>query len=385
MPSSAPPITHLLDALSPEAAEGTAPASSNEVKKALLDMASDLLATQAKSSIFATPNTTPDPYRPSLQTLYARLETGALAPSPLKALAKEASRVKDGVGKKTGKPPLRRPLEDFEDVYYAMLAMVQDMHQTLSTRLSSGFNAPSDPLFENGITIASFHAWLLEQWEILNDARLAKALDNAIRRSRVKHLHQELIAQVELGALTEADADELLADLYDPNEYETVAGLAWLGAWSPAMISAWLEEKYRIILKLEKEAAIKKERLERKRAYIQKAAAKKREERRVETERLESESQSLFGMKIDGGKTVIVEKQATSPRGKKQEYTSSEGDVDILDSRVQYGQWLQSMAKENVKKTMECTMGNVQHYATGGQGQQEGAEDLDTEMGDAEG
>jgi hypothetical protein len=158
------------------------------------------------------------------------------------------------MNQRTTKSATNRPLEDFEDLYYAIISRILDIHQMLNARLGSGFNRLTDIVFPDGPTIAALHESLSQYWDVLNTAQYVKAIDEAVRRSRVKHLHQEILLQVQHDDITQADADELLADLYDPNEYDGVQGLAWIGGWAPSMIGAWLEEKYRIVLNVEREA-----------------------------------------------------------------------------------------------------------------------------------
>jgi hypothetical protein len=191
-----------------------------------------------------------DPFRPSLKTLYDRLYAGYPTISPLPGMAKDTSQLRKTLTIRTRKPVSFRPLEDFEDLYYASLARMQDMTQTLNVRLASGFNKVTDKLFDNGPTIAEMHATLTEHWGIMNDPSLVCALDCAVRQSRVNKLYEAITTELEANVITQDDADELFTDLY--NSKDKAEGLAWIAAWSPAMIGAWLEEKYRVLMHVEK-------------------------------------------------------------------------------------------------------------------------------------
>lgn len=269
------PVPPLSDAASQAAVEASPDSYPMEyVKKIILDLTTYLIDTQASTALFGK-QLTPDSYSVSLQTLSTRLQDGHLAPSPLPAHSSEATKVKALSNRRTNKRAENRPLEDFEDLYYAVLAKIQELYQLLSLRLKNGFNSLQEPLCTGGPTIGELTAAISSYWDVLNEPPFVKALDNAIRRSRVKHLHQEIIAQVSAEEITQQNADELLADLYDPGEYDGICGLAWIGGWAPSMIGAWLEEKYRVVLKVEKEAELKKKRDEKRRSKMAKLAEKK--------------------------------------------------------------------------------------------------------------
>jgi hypothetical protein len=200
-----------------------------------------------------------DPYSPSLATLYSRLQAGYVALSPLPGIAKDAWRLRQTLGIRLHDPIAERPLEDFEDLYYAVLARMQDMMQTLNARLTSGFNCAADMLFLNGPSITDLHGSLSEHWNMLNDPA-------TVRQSRVNSLYEEINAELEANVITQADADKLLTDLFESKD--TTAGLEWIGGWSPAMTGAWLEEKYRVLLKVEKDEDERQAREIRRRARV---------------------------------------------------------------------------------------------------------------------
>jgi hypothetical protein len=232
--------------------------------ESLLKLTDYLIDLVKHTNIFGL--STHDPYSPSLATLYARLNSGQIALSPLPGIAKDASRLHQTLNIRVRDPIALRPLEDFEDLYYALLARMQDMLQTLNARLASGFNSATDPLFVDGPSITDLHGSLTTHWDIFNDPATVRTLDDAIRQSRVNLLYEEINAERDANVITQADADELLTDLYESKD--TTEGLAWIGAWSPAMIGAWLEEKYHVLLGVEKEEDERLAKEVRKRARL---------------------------------------------------------------------------------------------------------------------
>ncbi|KAH8723935.1 hypothetical protein GQ44DRAFT_577936, partial [Phaeosphaeriaceae sp. PMI808] len=194
-----------------------------------------------------------DPYSPSLRTLYERLNAGYVAISPLSGIAKDKKRLRETLEVRLKTPVAERPLEDFEDLYYAIVARMKDMVQMLNIRLASGFNTLSDALYVGGPSIETLCANLAEYWDILNNPSCVRALDDAIRLSRVDRLFEEIYAELEADVITPDDADELLTDLYESKD--TTEGFSWIAAWSPAMIGGWLEEKYFILMEVEKSEA----------------------------------------------------------------------------------------------------------------------------------
>ncbi|UPX13703.1 uncharacterized protein EKO05_0004202 [Ascochyta rabiei] len=232
----------------------------------IIEISSYLSTLVQQSTLFGRPEN--DPYSPSLRTLHDRLHSGHLNPTPIQSHANEQTRIKATLGQRTVKNAVHRPLEDFEDLYYAVLARMQDIHQILSARLGSGFNTVHDPVYPDGPNIADLYTSMAQYWNVLNDTAFVKAIDSAVRRSRVKCLHQEILAQVHNDEITQADAEELLVDLYDPAEYDGIQGLAWVSGWAPSMVAAWLEEKYHVVLGLEREGVESKNRMDRKRAKI---------------------------------------------------------------------------------------------------------------------
>lgn len=301
-----------------------------------------------------------DPYSPSLQTLHSRLHSGHLTPNPIQSHANEHKRIKTTLNQRTTKDAAHRPLEDYEDIYYAVLARMQDMHQILNARLGSGFNTVADPVYPDGPSIADLHASFAQYWDVLNHPAFVKAIDAAVRRWRVKYLHQEILAQVHDDEITQADAEELLTDLYDPSEYEGVQGLAWVSGWAPSMVAAWLEEKYRVVLGLEREDAESKGRMDRKRAKIGKKAGLPQEEVRSKKE----DKQAVNEMRVVGGEVKIamhvdeqqVQGQVVRERYHQQDQLEYALQWQMKAQRVsEYSQYLRSMASRDAKYLVQST------------------------------
>jgi hypothetical protein len=266
MPSTPTTLPTLRAAASQDIVATTLTAYSvNNVKNTLLGMSSSLLTTESATTLWKTLPT--NRFSISLRMLHSRLQNGYLAPSLLNTMSPASSPIANpstkwhrqstgatvvlGRSPRTIKEPMSRPLEDFEDLYYVLLSTVQGYHQTLSLRLQNGFSVPSDTLYAFGPTIFQFHDTLVQCWDALNEPGLIKTLDNAVRHARIKELHLDTVTKRSTGMLTPRDADELLSDLHgDENE---VQGISFIGSWAPAMISAWLTEKYRTVLEAEKE------------------------------------------------------------------------------------------------------------------------------------
>lgn len=277
----------LLPAFGPAATQAIVEASTemypaDYITNVIIEISGYLVTLVEHSVLFGRPGT--DPYSPSLRTLHSRLHSGHLNPSPIQAHAKEHARIKATLGQRTAKTAAQRPLEDFEDLYYAVLARMQDIHQILNARLGSGFNTITDLVYPDGPAISDLYISLAQYWDVLNNAAFVKTIDSAVRRSRVKYLRQEILAQVRNDEITQADAEKLLSDLYKPKEYYSIKGLAWVNGWAPSMVAAWLEEKHRMILGLEREDAESKGRMDRKRAKMKKKAKQPQHEPRSKKE-----------------------------------------------------------------------------------------------------
>lgn len=306
MPGYAPKavLTPFTPAFTEAAVRGTHSAYEPEyIVRNLVELSSYLVSLAEHTNFFGT--TRHDPYSPSLKTLYDRLNAGHLALSPLSSISKDATRLRQTLGERVRNPILSRPLEDFEDLYYAVLARMQDMVHTLNVRLASGFNKVNDQLFDNGPCITDLHASLVEYWTILNDPACARALDDAIRQARVDRLYEEINTELESSVITQTDAQKLLEDLFQSKD--TTDGLAWIGGWSPAMIGAWLEEKYRVLLSIEKDEDERREREMSKRAKTKTRVMSRKASRKsmIPTKRRSLEKM-VQGMQVTGDSRGVL-------------------------------------------------------------------------------
>ncbi|EAT92344.2 hypothetical protein SNOG_00849 [Parastagonospora nodorum SN15] len=229
---------------------------------------------------------------PPLKTLLNRLYAGVRTLSPLSSLTKDGARLRQDVSERLNKPVIERPLEDFEDLYYALLARLQDMAQMLTLRVTNGFNAPSEPVFENGPSIADLYDSLMSYWDMLNDPACARALDDAMRQFRVGVLYREINAELEAHVISFANAEELLAELFESKEF--TEGIAWIASWSPAMIGAYLSEKYHVALRVQREEDERVEREKRKRMSFKKPLGSMIKQRSSERMRRGSAKQAHF-------------------------------------------------------------------------------------------
>lgn len=257
----------------------------------LVDLSSYLISIDEHTKLFGA-SSKPDPYTPSLKTLHDRLYAGVSTLSPLSSLTKDAARLRQAASERLNKPVTERPLEDFEDLYYALLARLQDMAQMLTLRVTNGFNQPSEPVFVNGPSIADLYDGLVTYWDMLNEPACARALDDAMRQFRVGVLYREIHAETEASIITPADAEELLANLFESKEF--TEGIAWIASWSPAMIGAYLNEKYRVVLRVQREEDERVEREKRKRMTVKKASGSVIKQRSFERMRRGSAKQAHF-------------------------------------------------------------------------------------------
>jgi hypothetical protein len=355
----------LLPRFSPAATQATVDASTDTypadyITNIILEISGYLINLVEHTELLGRAGT--DPYSPSLRTLHSRLHNGQLNPSPIQSHANEHARIKVTLGQRTAKDAAHRPLEDFEDLYYAVLARMQDIHHILNARLGSGFSTVTDLVHTDGPSIADLYVSLAQYWNVLNHTAFVKAIDSAVRRSRVKCLHQEIIAQVHNDEITQADAEELLSDLYDPSEYDGIQGLAWVSGWAPSMIAAWLEEKYRIVLNIEKEDAEHKSRMDRKRAKMGKKVKQPQHELRSK-----KEGKKVFDeMQMAGGKNQMAtqndqyaQKQTKKGHWNIQEDLNSALEWQVKTQRVsEYTRYLRSMASHDAKYVVASTACN---------------------------
>jgi hypothetical protein len=297
------PGVHFLPPFPPAVTEADVKASTTSYEPSyiirnLTDLSTYLITLVKHTSIFGS--ITHDPYSPSLKTLHDRLYAGHIALSPLPGIAKDAERLRKAIHARVNMDVSQRPLEDFEDLYYALLARMKDISATLSVRVSNGFNAPSSPIFPSGPTLASLHSALTSYYLILNHPSCVRALDDAIRQARVNRLYEEIHLELEANVITQADADELLVDLYENRE--STEGVAWIGGWSAAMMGAWLEEKWRLCLKVQREEDERVEREVRRQKKMAKAMGVKSRKGSVWSSRSSTKRTSAEKILQDAGR-----------------------------------------------------------------------------------
>ena len=352
----------LLPPFSPAATQAAVEASTeiypaDYVSNIILEISGYLVNLVEHTAIFGRAGN--DPYSPSLRTLHSRLHNGQLGPSPIQSHANEHARIKATLGQHIPKNAVHRLLEDFEDLYYAVLARMQDIHQILNARLGSGFSTFTDTIYTDGPSIADLYASLAQYWDVLNHTAFVKSIDAAVRRSRVKYLHQEIIAQVHNDEITQADAEELLSDLYDPNEYDSIQGLAWISGWAPSMVAAWLEEKYRIVLSIEKEATESKNRMDRKRAKMGKKVKQPQHELKSKKEAKKAvDEMHMAGVEANVPAQVNQDEQEQSKKGHRDSQEELEYALEwqIKTQRVsEYSQYLRSIASRDATYAVAST------------------------------
>ncbi|XP_014561165.1 hypothetical protein COCVIDRAFT_33863 [Bipolaris victoriae FI3] len=217
----------------------------------ILKLSSYLIKITNTSTLFGKPSN--EPYTPSLSTLYLRLQNGQLPPSRLPANFQTPQQTQSQIHLRSDKPAYERPLAEFEDLYYAILSLMQELHHLLTIRLQSGFNTPSDLACPGGPTLSSLHESLTAYWSFFNDAACAKALDDAVREARIRAIREEIVRQVEADELDIEDARCQLAGLYGEDVYAGVEGMWFVRDWAPAVVAVYLEERYRSLLDAEKE------------------------------------------------------------------------------------------------------------------------------------
>ncbi|KAK1909063.1 hypothetical protein P3342_011141 [Pyrenophora teres f. teres] len=206
--------------------------SSHHLTEQILKLSSWLIDLSKKKTLFG--KYTVDPYTPSLETLFDRLHNKQLGPSLLPSGFIHVDRLNERTNLRVDGEAAYRPLYEYEDLYYALNARMQEMHQLLNLRLRSGFNTITDTVYEGGPNIALFHEKLSGYWTSINKSSCGKALDNAVREAKVMALRQELLWQMENAQITQDDADVMAAKLYSDNVFNNVTGLTYFLDWAPS-------------------------------------------------------------------------------------------------------------------------------------------------------
>ncbi|OAL56947.1 hypothetical protein IQ07DRAFT_582229 [Pyrenochaeta sp. DS3sAY3a] len=250
VPAFAPPLTE-------EAVKKCNKAFSAEVIiPHLLSLSHYFIEMTDKTNILG--NLGQDPYCPTLRTLHERLANGQYGPSLLEPTFLTLEHLKTRVKQRTDIHAVERPLADFEDLYYALIARLQDLHDLIKIRLKSGFSQLTDLVYEGGITIAALHTDLEKYWLFLNNAACGKALDDAIRRARAKATRDEVLRQVQANELSRQEANETIKKIYEPSFYDGILGMVFVNGHNAALIAGVLNVRYKDLLAVEKRMALKK-------------------------------------------------------------------------------------------------------------------------------
>lgn len=231
------------------------------IKNAILTLSFYLLKLADTTNFFGPD--VDDDLSVSLRVMYFRLHDGKLGPNPLDAKFLEEARIIERSEMRTTVPVIERPLADFEDIYYALISRMKEMHHLMNMRLKSGFNEIDEPIFEGGPTMNDLHNSLEQFWSVLNEPGLGKALDDASRRAEADAMHDEIIFRAKIRELTEEEAEEDLQRLWDSEIYDGIQGLHYINSFSPAMISVFLDQKYGLMLQLEAQTKAKNARKEK--------------------------------------------------------------------------------------------------------------------------
>lgn len=230
--------------------------------KTLLDLSVWLINEMGNSSLIGK-QPPHDPFFPSVRTLYERLQNQQFGPSRLSAEFITEEHMSFLVQERVDEEVLERPLEDFEDLYYAALCSIKDTHQNLNDHITSGFHRPISPISPSGKTIGNIFDVLAEYWDILNHPGCGKAFGDAIRAANFEANRAEIYRLVETNQLKPFEGDEKLDALVKQRDDNTLEGMMWVYTWAPAMISITLQNKYSTIMKLEKEEIEQREQREK--------------------------------------------------------------------------------------------------------------------------
>ncbi|KAF2691531.1 hypothetical protein K458DRAFT_286595, partial [Lentithecium fluviatile CBS 122367] len=294
MPGPLSPLAPLPEAVTQAAVMATSLTAwqPQAVIQEFLDMTQQFLAIVGRDTLLGRADRKPDPFIPSLGNLYNRLLSGQRPPSPIESHANADPNATQTLHRRTSKGLLQRPLEDYEDLYYALLALTQEMHQTLCLRINNGFCTISSPIHEDGQSVAQVLDFLHGCWTLLNNPAVARALDGTIRAWRFKRLKGQLTRQFHDGQFTQEDYYELREDLEDPTAYPSITGLKFetMGR-SAALINTELKQKYRKVFSAERKEKVRKERWGGKKRQLEKIEKKRSAElqKRMSGEKLNQE------------------------------------------------------------------------------------------------
>lgn len=350
------PTNNLLPTFPPAVTEADIKTSSavcdpSFVTSNLISLASYLVDIVNHTNVFGPASN--DTYQPSLATLYARLIAGRSSLTPLPALAKDTTRLRSTLSVRIDTDISERPLEDLEDLYYAALARMQEMLHTLNMRITSGFNNPTDTLFPSGPSITAWHASLTEYWSILNEAVCGRALDDAVRRSRINHLYEEIQARLERNEISHETAGVFFEELFGVRE--STEGMMFVADWNPVVVGVRLAEKYRVLFKVEREEGERRKRERRRKAKMPGVDVRVRKRRSGEGrkrvsigEMVEGMQEGLLGLR-DGGGAV----KDTNVGGKAVEGMRAETEHVDKNTRIEDDRYAHDIAHQDHRPTTE--------------------------------
>ncbi|KAF2751759.1 hypothetical protein M011DRAFT_463268 [Sporormia fimetaria CBS 119925] len=243
------------------------------LKQLLLLVSNHLIELDTKSTLWRIPRRRP--YTVSLTTLLERLYTGKPSPRtsvltgapvlPSLQTLQSTSDIQPQNIPQDAADPLFRPLAAYESIFYALLSKTLEIHSTLRLRILNGFSSPSHTLYPSGPSIHEVGQQLVEFWSALNQPGCIAALHNAVKRARLESASREIEDAAERGELEAEDAESWIVEMYEIAEIDDGWGIEWVAGWSPAMISAWLEERYRGLLSVEMKMAAERRRMEAER------------------------------------------------------------------------------------------------------------------------
>ncbi|OCL15435.1 hypothetical protein AOQ84DRAFT_384020 [Glonium stellatum] len=251
-------IPRLSDGKSLESCRGTTPLRDATAKAVILTRAKELYEHEKNSTIWT--KQTQDG-RNQLIFFIHRLEQGLFSPGPIRPKdSNDASHPTQRAHRRTSSSPRQRDLSDYEDVFYATCAKTRELHENLAIRFESGFLTPDAVLHERGENLLSYAPFTAREmlkylevtWSILLDPRLLIALDNSVRRDRVRHSQGvTLEPNFDPNNNTPEFTAHLRRSLTDrlgkgrSLPEDALTGLMDVAKMSPGHVNALLWEKYR--------------------------------------------------------------------------------------------------------------------------------------------